>query len=75
MVKGQGEGPFYARPLWRSCGDVDFFFDAENYERVKGFLTQLAASVDPEEKLLCGACRELTNDSRPRAHGHHGGQG
>lgn len=30
-----GGGQFYARPLWRSCGDVDLFFDAENYERVK----------------------------------------
>ena len=34
LVKGQGGGQFYARPLWRSCGDVDLFFAAENYERV-----------------------------------------
>ena len=36
LVKGQGVGQCYERPLWRSCGDVDLFFDAENYERAKG---------------------------------------
>lgn len=38
------------RPLWRSCGDVDLFFDANNYERAKTLLTPLATSVEPEEK-------------------------
>ena len=50
LVKGQGVGQCYERPLWRSCGDVDLFFDAENYERAKGFLTPLALEVEPEEK-------------------------
>ena len=50
LVKGQGVGQCYERPLWRSSGDVDLFFDAENYERAKGFLTPLAVSVEPEEK-------------------------
>lgn len=49
LVKGQGAGQCYERPLWRSCGDVDFFFlDDENYERAKGFLKPLAASVEEE---------------------------
>ena len=50
LVKGQGVGQCYKRPLWRSCGDVDLFFDAENYERAKGFLSPLAVEVEPEEK-------------------------
>lgn len=50
LVKGQGVGQCYERPLWRSCGDVDLFFDAENYEKAKAFLMPLAASVEPEEK-------------------------
>ena len=50
LVKGQGVGQCYERPLWRSCGDVDLFFDAENYERAKGFLSPLAVAVEPEEK-------------------------
>ena len=50
LVKGQGVGQCYERPLWRSCGDVDLFFDAENYERAKGFLSPLAVEVEPEEK-------------------------
>ena len=36
------------RPLWRSCGDVDFFLDDENYEQAKGVLKPLAASVEDE---------------------------
>ena len=48
LVKGQGVAPCYERPLWRSCGDVDFFLDDENYERAKGFLKLLAASVEEE---------------------------
>ena len=50
QVKGQGVGQCYERPLWRSCGDVDLFFDAESYERAKGFLSPLAVEVEPEEK-------------------------
>ncbi len=50
LVKGQGVGQCYSRPLWRACGDVDLFFDAENYEKAKAFLTPLAVEVEPEEK-------------------------
>lgn len=48
LVKGQGVAQCYERPLWRSCGDVDFFLDDENYEKAKGFLKPLAASVEEE---------------------------
>ena len=48
LVKGQGVAQCYERPLWRACGDVDFFLDDENYERAKGFLRPLAASVEDE---------------------------
>ena len=34
----------------QSCGDVDLFFDAENYEKAKAFLTPLAVEVEPEEQ-------------------------
>ncbi len=50
LVKGQGVGQCYSRPLWRSCGDVDLFFDEENYEKAKAFLPLMAVLVDPEEK-------------------------
>lgn len=26
LLKGQGVAQCYVRPLWRSCGDVDFLF-------------------------------------------------
>lgn len=48
LVKGQGVAQCYERPLWRSCGDVDFFLDDENYERAKRLLKPLAASVEEE---------------------------
>ena len=50
LVKGQGVAQCYERPLWRACGDVDSFFDSENYEKAKPFLSALASSVEEEEK-------------------------
>ena len=52
LVKGQGVGQCYERPLWRSCGDVDLFFDAENYEQAKAFLSPLAVEDGLEEVLI-----------------------
>lgn len=49
LVKGQGVAQCYARPLWRSSGDVDLFLDAENYRKAKEYLIPLAASVDEED--------------------------
>lgn len=48
LVKGQGVAQCYDRPLWRSCGDVDFFLSDENYEKAKEFLKPLASSVEDE---------------------------
>lgn len=50
LVKGQGIAQCYERPLWRSCGDVDFLLDNENYEKAKHFLSPLANSIDEEDK-------------------------
>lgn len=48
LIKGQGIAQCYERPLWRACGDVDFFLDRENYEKAKAFLIPLSSSVEPE---------------------------
>lgn len=50
LVKGQGVAQCYERPLWRACGDVDFFLSDDNYERAKAFLTPLASEVESEYK-------------------------
>ena len=50
LVKGQGIAQCYSRPLWRSAGDIDFFLDAENYEKAKAFLLPLSDSVEEENK-------------------------
>ena len=50
LVKGQGVAQSYERPLWRACGDVDFFLSDDNYERAKAFLTPLASEVESEYK-------------------------
>ena len=49
LIKGQGVAQCYERPLWRASGDVDLFFDADNYERAKQFLLPLASSIEPED--------------------------
>lgn len=48
LVKGQGVAQCYERPLWRACGDVDFFLDDKNYNLAKAFLIPMAESVEPE---------------------------
>lgn len=48
LVKGQGVAQCYERPLWRSCGDVDFFLDDDNYAQAKEYLIPLASSVEKE---------------------------
>ena len=46
LVKGQGIAQCYERPLWRSCGDVDFFLSEDNYEKAKCFLSPLSESIE-----------------------------
>lgn len=48
LVKGQGVAQCYERPLWRACGDVDFFLDDENYNKAKEYLIPLASHVEVE---------------------------
>ena len=48
LVKGQAIAQSYEKPLWRSCGDVDFFLSDDNYEKAKVFLTPLASNVERE---------------------------
>lgn len=49
LVKGQGVAQCYARPQWRSAGDIDFFLDEENYQKAKRFLAPLASQIDGED--------------------------
>ena len=48
LVKGQGIAQCYERPMWRSCGDVDFFLSESNYEKAKKYLEPMASLYEPE---------------------------
>lgn len=48
LAKGQGIAQCYERPLWRACGDVDFFLSNDNYQKAKDYLVPLASSVETE---------------------------
>ena len=50
LLKGQGIAQCYERPLWRSCGDVDFFLSDDNYNNSKQLLLPLSSSVETEGK-------------------------
>lgn len=50
LVKGQGVAQCYERPLWRACGDIDFYLSESNYEVAKAFLKPMADTVDKENK-------------------------
>jgi hypothetical protein len=48
LVKGQGIAQCYTRPLWRACGDVDFFLSEENYKKAKELLLPMAGTIESE---------------------------
>lgn len=50
LVKGQGLAQCYEKPLWRTCGDVDFLLSDTNYEKAKRFLLPLSSSHNSEGK-------------------------
>lgn len=49
LVKGQGIAQCYERPLWRACGDIDFYLSEENFEKAKRFFRPLVESFDPDD--------------------------
>lgn len=48
LVKGQGLAKCYTRPLLRSCGDVDLFFDEKGYRKAIDCITPIASWVGKE---------------------------
>ena len=48
LMKGQGVARCYARPQWRTSGDVDLFVADKDYQAAREFLVPLASSVDDE---------------------------
>jgi len=48
LVKGQAVAQCYEKPLWRACGDVDFFLSDDNYEKARAFLIPMASDVETE---------------------------
>lgn len=47
LVKGQGVALCYERPLWRACGDVDFYMSEDNFQKAKDYYRPLVDSFDP----------------------------
>lgn len=51
LVKGQGIGQCYERPLWRASGDVDLLLSEDNYNKATVFLQPLASHIKEEQEL------------------------
>ena len=68
LVKGQGIAQCYEKPLWRSCGDVDFLLSSDNFDKAYSFLTPLAQHVDREESYS----RHIGMTIDPWVVEHHG---
>lgn len=43
LVKGQGVGQCYDKPLWRPSGDIDFLLSDDNYKKADKFFTPIAS--------------------------------
>lgn len=48
LIKGQGVGQCYEKPLWRACGDIDLLLDEKGYDNAKRLLSPLAENVEKE---------------------------
>ena len=71
LIKGQGVAQCYAKPLWRSAGDVDLLLNEENYKRGKTFLAELSETAPEEYNInkeyittVEGFCLELHGSLR-----------
>lgn len=49
IVKGQGVAQCYERPLWRACGDVDFFLNEDNFVKMRELLRPYVEGFDPDD--------------------------
>ncbi len=45
LLKGQGISQCYEKPLWRACGDVDFFLNKDDFDKATYFLKPQASEV------------------------------
>ena len=45
LVKGSGIAQCYQRPLWRSCGDIDFFFSRSEYNKVVIYYNSISSKT------------------------------
>lgn len=43
LVKGQGLAQCYIRPLWRACGDIDFFFSDNEFVKAVKYFKEIGA--------------------------------
>lgn len=48
LVKGQGIAQCYAKPLWRSSGDIDLLLSDTNYKKAKQILLPIAITTEKE---------------------------
>ena len=51
LVKGSGLAQCYERPLWRACGDIDFFFSRSDFRKATECLTPLSSEVFQDAKF------------------------
>jgi len=67
VLKGQAVGQYYPKPMLRVSGDIDFFFDEENYERAKKLLAFIS-STDEKEQLYQSHVEYTINDIEIELH-------
>lgn len=68
LIKGQGVAQCYERPLWRSCGDVDFFLNDFDYKKAKSFLGHFATEIE-DEIIECKHIAYTINSWEVEIHG------
>lgn len=47
LVKGQEIAQCYVKPLWRACGDIDFYLSESEFVKARSFFLPLVDAIDP----------------------------
>lgn len=62
LLKGQGISQCYEKPLWRACGDVDFFLNKDDFDKATDFLKPRASEVSETDDYKYHLPMTIDND-------------
>lgn len=69
LVKGQGLAQCYEKPLWRTSGDIDFFFSKNEFPKATEYFTKLPRATVVQDSKYTKSFGVMVNDWFVEVHG------